>query len=63
MPPFAVIDKKQGKMVYIGLHDDEADCWKVYLGWPAEAEIEDAKKRGLSAERVAVKRYANQPAE
>jgi hypothetical protein len=36
-----------GKLMYIGLHDNEEDCWRVYLGWPDQAEIDDAKARGL----------------
>lgn len=33
-------------LVYVGLHTDEDDCWQIFLGWPSEAEIENAKKLG-----------------
>ena len=45
--PFGVYDTKQCCFVHIGLYANEADCWKVYLGWPDDAEIADAKERGL----------------
>ena len=51
--PYAVYDR-DGDMVYIGLHDNEEDCWKIYLGWPHLEEIADAKARGLKVVRVRV---------
>ena len=40
--PYALY--KRGELHYIGMHTDEADCWKVALGWPSPEEIEWAKK-------------------
>ena len=45
--PFGVYDTKQCGLVYIGLHYNEMDCWRMFLGWPDEDEIKDAKHRGL----------------
>lgn len=36
--PFAIYTK--GELYYLGLHEDEASCWKVALGWPSEQEIQ-----------------------
>lgn len=40
--PFALY--KKGELHYLGMHKDEADCWKVALGWPSPEEIEWEKK-------------------
>lgn len=45
--PYGVYDTKQCGMVHIGLYDNEADCWQVFLGWPDAEEIANAKARGL----------------
>jgi hypothetical protein len=45
--PFGVYDTNLSAMLHIGLYSDEKDCWKIFLGWPGDEEIEDAKKRGL----------------
>ena len=45
--PFGVYDTKACGLAYIGLHSDEADVWKVFLGWPDADDIEAAKDRGL----------------
>lgn len=34
-------------LAYVGLHNNEADCWRVALGWPDDAEIAAAKARGF----------------
>jgi hypothetical protein len=44
---FGVFDKKKSQMLYIGLHENEADVWEVYLGWPDKPEIVRAKERGI----------------
>lgn len=44
---FGVYDRVRSGLAYIGLHDDEADVWRTFLGWPGEAEIADAKVRGF----------------
>lgn len=31
---------------WVGLAENEADAWRVALGWPHEEEIADAKARG-----------------
>jgi hypothetical protein len=43
--PFALY--KKGELHYIGMHKDEADCWKVALGWPSPEEIEWEKKTNV----------------
>jgi len=43
--PFALY--KKGELHYIGIHKDEADCWKVALGWPSPEEIEWEKKTNV----------------
>lgn len=45
--PYGVFDSTERVLVYIGLHDCAADVWKVFLGWPSDGEIDDAKRRGL----------------
>ena len=45
--PFGVYDTKECAMAYIGLHVDETDAWRVFLGWPDQEEIDDAKALGL----------------
>ena len=46
MKPFVIVGP-QG-LAYVGLHSSEADCWKVYLGWPDTSEVEHAKSRGFN---------------
>lgn len=36
-------------LYYIGLHECEADAWKVSLGWPDEEEIAEKKAMGWYA--------------
>lgn len=55
MKQWAVFDKHV--LCYIGLHDSEVDCWRIFLGWPDDEEIADAKRRGLKCERVSVQRH------
>lgn len=45
--PYGVYDSKECCLAHVGLYFNEDDCWRVYLGWPDESEIEDAKARGL----------------
>lgn len=52
--PYGVYDTKQCGLAYIGLHEDEADVWKVWLGWPHPDDIEAAKRRGLRVLPVTV---------
>ena len=33
-------------LAYVGLHNSEADCWKIALGYPDEVEINDKIKEG-----------------
>lgn len=39
--PYAIYQR--GELYYLGLHDSEADCWRVALGWPGPEEIQYAK--------------------
>lgn len=45
--PFGVYNTKQCGMAHIGLYENEADCWRVFLGWPDQEEIDYAKKNGF----------------
>jgi len=45
--PFGVYDTANCAMIYIGLHQDENDVWRIFLGWPDAEEIEHAKTNGL----------------
>lgn len=45
--PFGIYDTNKCGLAYIGLHENEADCWRIFLGWPDDAEIASAKKSGL----------------
>lgn len=45
--PFGVYDTKKCGLAHIGLYQSEGDCWRVFLGWPDQAEIDAAKSRGL----------------
>lgn len=40
MNPWAIY--KKGELWYIGMHKDEADCWRVALGWPTVGEVKQA---------------------
>lgn len=51
---FGVFNKKKKQMLYVGLHENEADVWEVYLGWPSKSEINWAKERGIIVIPVAV---------
>lgn len=55
MEPWAVYDSRD-RLVYVGLHSDEASCWQVYLGWPSDDEIRTAKRNGFHAESVMLSR-------
>ena len=34
---------------YLGMHEDEAGAWRVALGWPDAAEIDEKKRAGWYA--------------
>lgn len=53
MPAFAAY-RKDGRLAYIGLHENETDCWRVFLGWPSESEIEWEKQRGTRVVRIEI---------
>lgn len=44
---FGVYDNARCGLAYIGLHENAAEVWQVYLGWPSDGEIQAAKARGL----------------
>lgn len=46
--PWAVITNKN-LVIYVGMHTDEEDVWRIWLGWPSDLEIAEAKLRGLKA--------------
>ena len=39
---------------YIGLHDSELSAWTTALGWPDQAEIDEAKAKGWYAAKAQV---------
>lgn len=47
MRPWVVV-RPQG-LYYIGLNINEADAWKIALGWPDESEIAEKKRAGWYA--------------
>jgi hypothetical protein len=42
---FAVVEKDGGRCVYVGLHANASAVWTVFLGWPDDDEISQAKKK------------------
>ena len=49
---------RKAELLYVGLHSTEQDCWQIYLGWPSDQEIADAKREGKTCERVSLRRYS-----
>ena len=45
--PFGVYDTKRCGLVHIGLYENEARTWQVFLGWPHSDEVDEAKRSGL----------------
>lgn len=33
-------------LVYVGLHEDERDCWRIFLGWPTVGEVRERINAG-----------------
>src|SRR5580704_4820378 len=46
--PFGVYNTDRCAMCWIGLYENEDDCWTTFLGWPSKEEIEYAKSQGLT---------------
>ena len=46
--PFGVYDTNKCGMVFIGLFENEADCWQIFGGWPSQEEIDWHKSQGLT---------------
>ncbi len=42
--PWVVYTKQNRRLVYVGLHTNETECWQIFLGWPSEEEIKIVKK-------------------
>lgn len=53
--PYAITEPN-GNLAYLGLHESEDDCWRIFLGWPTVGEVREAKARGLECVRVIVRR-------
>lgn len=47
MFPYCIYDTKRCQMIHLGLFKDEADCWRMYLGWPTKGEVRTAQERGF----------------
>jgi len=61
MTPFGIYDTKQHRLAYIGLHANERDVWTIYLGWPDQSEIEEAKAKGLRCVSLTVTYDGGEP--
>lgn len=46
--PFGVYDTNRCAMCWIGLYENEDDCWTNFLGWPSKEEIDYAQSQGLT---------------
>lgn len=44
--PFVMVGPKG--VAHVGIHKDEADCWRVALGWPTAEEIRHAQAKGFA---------------
>jgi hypothetical protein len=44
--PFGVYSIKKCMMLHIGLYENEADVWKIWLGWGDADDIAHAKSQG-----------------
>ena len=33
-------------LVYVGLHKEEADAWRIFLGWPTVGEVREKIAQG-----------------
>jgi len=54
MGPSVYVLVGPGGLCHVGLHDNEADCWRVALGWPDEAEIQTRKAEGYAVHKANV---------
>lgn len=41
-------------LAYVGLHENEYDCWRVYFGFPDDSEIEQLKASGFYCARATI---------
>lgn len=41
-------------VAYVGLHESERDCWRVYFGFPDDSEIEQLKADGFYCARATI---------
>lgn len=61
--PFGIYDKTRSLMLYIGLHANAADCWRIYLGWPSAGEVEQAQADGKVCLTLTMTYNPEQPVE
>jgi hypothetical protein len=52
MKVFAIYHDK--KLQFIGIGESYDDCWRIFLGWPSEEEIKNAKNNGYYCVEVKV---------
>ena len=50
---WAATDKQSLKTVYLGIHENEKDAWHIFLGWPSDDEVQEAKLKFV-LEQVAI---------
>jgi hypothetical protein len=55
---WAYIDEA-GRILADSTFTDESEAWRVALGWPADAEVVEAKARGCRVVRVRIAEVAN----
>jgi hypothetical protein len=44
--PYGIYSTHNCTLVHIGLYESISQCWQIWLGWPTEEEIQDAKLNG-----------------
>lgn len=42
--PYIIVNDEG--LLYIGLHESEEDCWRIFLGWPTVGEVRWHKEHG-----------------
>ena len=50
---WAATDKQSLVTVYLGIHEDEKEAWHMFLGWPSDDEVREAKLKFV-LEQVAI---------
>ena len=43
-----------GRLAYLGIHEDAKDAWRIYLGWPTKSEVDEKLRLGYVCRPVVV---------